>query len=145
MSSNEILWIAVVSVLLLSGVMFRIALYYRAQVKALSEEIQYLMARVKKVNTDFILGNRNIIYECDADIGKSEAEIKQLKQEIEERDEEIKELKQKIDAYREEFKRKSEKIQALKADVQSRDEEIKELKQEIEERDDEEIKQLKQE
>ncbi|WP_375618850.1 MULTISPECIES: hypothetical protein [unclassified Bartonella] len=96
MSSNEILWIAVVSVLLLSGVMFRIALYYRAQVKALSEEIQYLMARVKKVNTDFILGNRNMIYECDADIGKSAAEIKQLKQEIEERDEEIKQLKQEL-------------------------------------------------
>ncbi|WP_375662242.1 hypothetical protein [Bartonella sp. OC16QHHD] len=124
MSSNEILWIAVVSVLLLSGVMFRIALYYRAQVKALSEEIQYLMARVKKVNTDFILGNRNMIYECDADIGKSAAEIKQLKQEIEE-------LKQSIDAYREEFTRKSEKIRTLKADVQSRDTEIKELKQRL--------------
>ncbi|WP_375631910.1 MULTISPECIES: hypothetical protein [unclassified Bartonella] len=149
MSSNEILWIAVVSVLLLSGMMFRIALHYRAQVKALSEEIQYLRARVKKVNTDFILGNRNITYECDADIGKSEAEIKQLKQEIKERDEEIKELKQeieerdeeieelkqKIDAYREDFKRKSETIEALKADVQSRDAEIQRLTQKLKPRD----------
>ncbi|WP_273791730.1 hypothetical protein [Bartonella sp. CM31XJBT] len=135
MSSNEILWIAVVSVLLLSGVMFRIALHYRAQVKALSEEIQYLRARVKKVNTDFILGNRNITYECDADIGKSEAEIKKLKQEIKERDEEIKQLKQKTEEHEKAFRNVSEVVMTLEADVQSRDAEIQRLTQKLKSRD----------
>ncbi|WP_375670505.1 hypothetical protein [Bartonella sp. PS7NMGDW] len=135
MSSNEILWIAVVSVLLLSGVMFRIALHYRNQVKALSEEIQYLRARVKKVNTDFILGNRNITYECDADIGKSEAEIKKLKQEIKERDEEIKQLKQKTEEHEKAFRNVSEVVMTLEADVQSRDAEIQRLTQKLKQRD----------
>ncbi|WP_375662694.1 coiled-coil domain-containing protein [Bartonella sp. OC16QHHD] len=138
MSLNEIILIVVCVVfgaLLLCGVMFRIALHYRAQVKALSEEIQYLMARVKKVNTDFILGNRNIIYECDADIGKSEAEIKQLKQEIEERDEEIKQLKQKTEEHEKAFRNVSEVVMTLEADVQSRDEEIQRLTQELKQRD----------
>ncbi|WP_375696108.1 hypothetical protein, partial [Bartonella sp. AC67GZZY] len=121
MSSNEILWIAVVSVLLLSGVMFRIALYYRAQVKALKEQVQDINKKMKENEFRYLMESKQTIDECDAD--------------LEERDKEIKELKQKIDAYREDFKRKSEKIRTLKEDVQSRDTEIKQLKQELKPRD----------
>ncbi|WP_375633129.1 MULTISPECIES: hypothetical protein [unclassified Bartonella] len=142
MSSNEILWIAVVSVLLLSGVMFRIALHYRDQVKALKEQVQDIKKKMKENEFRYLKESKQTIDECDADLEERDKEIKQLKQEIEERDEEIKQLKQKteelkqsIDAYREEFTRKSEKIQALKADVQSRDEEIQRLTQELKPRD----------
>ncbi|WP_375626874.1 hypothetical protein [Bartonella sp. MU37NMGALS] len=114
MSSNEILWIAVVSVLLLSGVMFRIALHYRNQVKALKEQVQDLKKEMRENEFRYLKESKQTIDQCDAD---------------------LEELKQKIDAYREDFKRKSEKIQALKADVQSRDEEVERLTQELKPRD----------
>ncbi|WP_375707489.1 hypothetical protein [Bartonella sp. AA1HLJMS] len=137
MSSNEILWIAVVSVLLLSGVMFRIALHYRDQVKALKEEVETLKLKIGHLTDEL----QNKQHECSREIqngmDKSFLNIKNAS--------EIRELKQKIDEYEAAFKRKNEVIDALKAEVQLRDTEIEELKQKIEERDDEEIEELKQE
>ncbi|WP_375607566.1 MULTISPECIES: hypothetical protein [unclassified Bartonella] len=156
MSSNEILWIAVVSVLLLSGVMFRIALHYRDQVKALKEQVQDIKKKMRENEFRYLMESKQTIDECDADLEERDKAIKQLKQKTEEHekafrnvsevvmtleadvqscDTEIDALKQKIDAYREDFTRKSEEIRALKADVQSRDTEIERLTQELNQRD----------
>ncbi|WP_139413098.1 hypothetical protein [Bartonella mastomydis] len=118
MSLNEILSIAIFAMLLIDVVMLGFALYYRNQVKALKEEIQSLRERIKKINTDFILGDRNIIYECDGDIRKYDAYIARLEQKIEE--------------YDETFQQKNEIIDDLKAKIQSRDEEIEKLNQQNE-------------
>ncbi|WP_375703910.1 hypothetical protein [Bartonella sp. AD13SXNS] len=140
MSLNEIILIVVCVVfgaLLLCGVMFRIALYYRDQVKRLKEEVETLKLKIGHLTDEL----QNKQHECSREIqngmDKSFLNIKNAS--------EIRELKQKIDEYEAAFKRKNEVIDALEADVQSRDTEIEELKQKIEERDDEEIEELKQE
>ncbi|WP_375646101.1 hypothetical protein [Bartonella sp. CM87QHHN] len=118
MSSNEILWIAVVSVLLLSGVMFRIALHYRDQVKALKEQVQDIKKKMKENEFRYLKESKQTIDECDADLEERDKEIKQLKQEIEERDEEIKQLKQKTEEHEKAFRNVSEVVMTLEADVQ---------------------------
>ncbi|WP_375682139.1 coiled-coil domain-containing protein [Bartonella sp. CE47NXGY] len=128
MSSNEILWIAVVSVLLLSGVMFRIALHYRDQVKALKEQVQDIKKKMKENEFRYLKESKQTIDECDADLEERDKEIKQLKQEIEERDEEIKQLKQKIEE-------RDEEIKQLKQEIKERDEKIQRLTQELKPRD----------
>ncbi|WP_375642681.1 hypothetical protein [Bartonella sp. CM100XJJH] len=127
MSLNEILWIAVVSVLLLSGVMFRIALYYRDQVKALKELIENLKFEIRVLKEE-CNGAMKIIGERNEDIRKYEAEIK-------ERDKLIKKFKQQTEEHEKAFRNISEVVATLEADVQSRDEKIQRLTQELKPRD----------
>ncbi|WP_375703894.1 hypothetical protein [Bartonella sp. AD13SXNS] len=130
MSLNEIILIVVCVVfgaLLLCGVMFRIALYYRDQVKRLKEEVETLKLKIGHLTDEL----QNKQHECSREIqngmDKSFLNIKNAS--------EIRELKQKIDEYEAAFKRKNEVIDALKAEVQSRDAEIERLKQTIKEND----------
>ncbi|WP_375657283.1 hypothetical protein [Bartonella sp. CM120XJJH] len=149
MSWNEILWIAVVSVLLLSGVMFRIALHYRDQVKALKEQVNNLKKEMRGNEFRYLKETKQTIDECDADLKERDKLIEALKQEIkeryeemEERDEEIKErdklikkFKQQTEEHEKAFRNVSEVVMTLKADVQSRDTEIQRLTQELKQRD----------
>ncbi|WP_375614241.1 hypothetical protein [Bartonella sp. AC151YNML] len=96
MSSNEILWIAVVSVLLLSGVMFRIALHYRDQVKALKEQVQDLKKKMRENEFRYLKESKQTIDECDADLEERDEEIEELKAEVQSRDEEIERLTQEL-------------------------------------------------
>ncbi|WP_375642635.1 MULTISPECIES: hypothetical protein [unclassified Bartonella] len=80
MSWNEILWIAVVSVLLLSGVMFRIALHYRDQVKALKEQVNNLKKEMREKEFRYLKETKQTIDECDADLEERDKLIEALKQ-----------------------------------------------------------------
>ncbi|WP_246668544.1 hypothetical protein [Bartonella refiksaydamii] len=115
MSLNEILWIVTFSVLLLGGVIFRFALHYRDQVKALKEQVNNLKKEMRENELRYLKESKQTIDECDADLKERDKIIEELKQELEERDEEMKQLKQKTEEHEKAFRNVSEVVMTLEA------------------------------
>ncbi|UNE53622.1 hypothetical protein [Bartonella machadoae] len=105
-------------VLLFSGVMFRFALHYRDQVKALKEQLITLKNSMKAVDKQYTWAMSKALKNVAKTVSDRNIAVK-------ERDETITALRQDLEWYGEMLKARDEEIEKLKQDLKMRSEVVK--------------------